>query len=235
MCAALGLLGHSRAPLHARTFDLEEQLAHVLSFVDAAPAPLMLVGHSIGAHLALRVLAARPDRVTHVVGLYPFLQNNARSRVQQALAAAVRLAPLVWLVSRLAALLALLPAPLRRGLLRPVMRHAVGLDDAAVDVSCDWLRAHSVLNTCLLGASEFAALAAPPDWAALRLHAPRIALYYGPPDDIWAPPEHAAAVRVNAPGVAVAIDGTHGHMYCTTAAGSQHVARATAALLRGME
>ncbi len=232
--AALGLLGHSRAPLHQRTFDLEDQLAHVLRFVDSAPAPVHLVGHSIGAYLALRVQAARPA-VRSVVGLYPFLQTNAGSPVQRVLAAAVRVRPLVWLVARLAALLAALPARVRGALLRPVLRAGFGLSDDAVAVSCDWLRAASVHNTCELGAAEFAALAQPPDWQSLRKHAPRVALYYGPPDDFWAPPEHAAAVRQQAPGVAVHTDAAHGHMFCTTPNGSRHVAAATAAMLRAME
>ena len=233
--AALGLVGHSQSRLHTRTYDLDEQIAHVLAFVDAAPAaPLCLVGHSIGAHIALRVLAARPTRVASVVGLYPFLQNNAQSPVQRVLTLAVRLRPLVWLVALLAEGLSRLPAGVRRALLRPVLRHVGGLGDGAVDVSCDWLRAASVLNTCDLGASEFAALAAPPDWAALRAHASRVSLFFGPPGDIWAPPQHAREVQQQAPAVAVATDGTYGHMFCVTPAGARHVAQATAAMLRTM-
>jgi pimeloyl-ACP methyl ester carboxylesterase len=237
-CTAVGLLGHSRWPLHARTFDLEEQTQHLLCAVDAvasADAPVTIVGHSIGAHLALRALAARPERVTAVVGLYPFLTNNTSSLIQRACAAAVRLRPLVWLVAAAAELLAALPAALRRGLLRPLLRHAVGLGDDAVSVTCDWLRAGSVQNTCVLGASEFAALAAAPDWATLNAHAARVALLYGPDADFWAPPAHAAEVRARAPGVTVVADAAHGHMFCTTPEGAQHVAGATARLLRGIE
>jgi pimeloyl-ACP methyl ester carboxylesterase len=217
---------------------LDEQTDSLLRYIDAvAPAdvPLCLVGHSIGAHLALRALAARPGRVASVVGLYPFLQNNTRSLVQRACAAAVQLRPLVWLASAAAALLAALPAALRRGLLRPLLRHGVGLGDDAVDVTCAWLRAGSVTNTCALGASEFVALAAPPDWATLNVHAARVALLYGPAADFWAPPEHASEVRQRAPGVTVVADDSHGHMFCTTLAGARHVAGATARLLRGIE
>ena len=236
--AALGLLGHTRAPLHAaRVFSLEEQLAHVLRAVDAAPAepPLTLVGHSIGAHLALRAMAARPARVARVVGLYPFLQVDPESRLLRVLAAAVRLRPLVWLVATLAGLLAKLPAALRRGLLAPALRGVVGLGDAAVAVTCDWLRAASVQNTCQLGALEFAALAKSPEWAQLRALSSRVALFYGPADDVWAPASLAAAVRTHAPGVAVVQDGAHGHMFCTTREGARYVAAASATMLRGLE
>lgn len=220
-------------PLHSRTFDLDEQLEHLLAFVDKAPGPLALVGHSIGATLALRVLAARPSRIAAVVGLYPFLWNNAQSWLQRAIAFAVRLRPLVWLVARLAALLAALPSRLRRAALLPICR-AAGLDDDAVAVSCDWLRPWSVLNTCELGRSEFDALAAPPDFATMRQHAARIALYYGPKDDIWAPPHHYAEVRQKAPAMKVVTDAVCGHMFCVTSPGSQHVARVTAGLLRDL-
>ena len=133
--AALGLLGHSREPLHARTFTLEEQVAHAVRFVDEASADgvaMVLVGHSIGAWLALRALRERPDRVRCVVGLYPFLKNNSRSRLQSVLAAAVKLQPLVWLVAQLTSLLALLPARWRRKLLGPALRGVGGLEDDAV-------------------------------------------------------------------------------------------------------
>ena len=237
--AALGLLGHSREPLHARTFDLEEQVAHVVRFVDDASAdadapPLVLVGHSIGAWLALRALQKRPERVQCVAGLFPFLQNNSESRLQKVLAAAVKLRPLVWLVAQTMTLLALLPVRWRRTLLGPVLRGVGGLEDDAVAVTCDWLRAASVQNTCTLGAAEFAALAGEPDWAALQERAARISFFYGGSEDIWGPPAHAAAVRRNAPGVTVVEDDTHGHMFCTTREGSLYVAQEAAQLLRAM-
>jgi pimeloyl-ACP methyl ester carboxylesterase len=238
--AVLGLLGHSRQPLHARTFNLDEQVAHVVRFVDDACAdadadtPFVLVGHSIGAWLALQALQKRPERVQCVAGLFPFLQNNSTSRLQRVLSAAVKLRPLVWLVAQLMSLLALLPARLRRALLSPVLRGVGGLEEDAVAVTCDWLRAWSVDNTCTLGAAEFAALAGEPDWAALQQHASRISLFYGGEEDIWGPPFHAAAVRRNAPDVAVVEDDTHGHMFCVTREGSRYVAAATAGLLRSM-
>lgn len=240
--AALGLLGHSRQPLHARTFDLEEQVAHTVRFVDESTADgtrLVLCGHSIGAWLALRALRERPDRVHCVVGLYPFLLNNPASRLQRVLAAAVRLRPLVWLVAQCTAVLGLLPARWRRGLLGPLLRRA-GLEATAIAIACDGLRASSVQNTCVLGAAEFAALAAEPDWAALQQDAARVALFYSPVEthepahDIWAPPAHAALVRRHAPGVTVVEDAAHGHMFCTTAEGSRSVAAATAALVRSL-
>ena len=225
-------------PLHARTFDLEEQVAHVVRFVDEASAdgaaPLVLVGHSIGAWLALRVLQERPERVQCVAGLYPFLMNNSASWLQRVLSAAVKLRPLVWLVAQLMSLLAMLPVRWRRALLGPVLRGVGGLEDTAVEITCDWLRAASVNNTCTLGAAEFAALAAEPDWAALRKYSVRASLFYGGEEDIWGPPQHAEAVRRNVPGLAVVEDAKYGHMFCTTPDGSRYVAAHTAALLRAM-
>ena len=53
-------------------------------------------------------------------------------------------------------------------------------------------------------AAELNELQQPPDWESLRQHAPAVGALYGAPDDIWAPPQHAAALRAEAPAVAVA-------------------------------
>jgi pimeloyl-ACP methyl ester carboxylesterase len=232
---ALGLLGHTTAaPKEAplRTYLLDEQEQHVLAALDAQPGPVLLVGHSIGAYLALRALQARPACVLGVVGLYPFLRLNEDSWEQRAIKLACRLQPLVLVVALCAALLAALPLRLRRFLLQPLLR-LIQLDDAALETTLSWVRAGSALNVCHLGASEFTALARPQDLASMH-HLDRVALLYGPAADFWAPPAHAAEVRRLAPHIRVETDshGGHGHMYCTTAAGSRTLAAATARLLR---
>lgn len=232
---ALGLLGHTTAaPVEQafRTYLLHEQERHVLEAVDAQAGPVLLVGHSIGAHLALQALQARPDTVLGVVGLYPFLRLNYASWEQRAIKVACRLKPLVLFVALLAAFLAALPRRVRRAVLQPALR-LIRLDDASVETTVSWVRAGSALNVCHLGASEFAALAAPPDWASMR-HLDRVALLYGPPNDFWAPAAHAAEVRALAQRILVETEshGGHGHMFCTTAAGAAHLAAATARIAR---
>ena len=205
-----------------------------MRFLAALPPgpPVLLVGHSIGAHLALQALTSRPEAVRGVVGLYPFLTLNAQSRTQALLAMLVRMRPLVWLVAQVAAFVAALPMAWRLSLLRWPLRALFGLSDEAAQVTADWVRADSVRNTVHLGASEFRALASPPDWTSFRAFGNRVRLYYGPEDDIWAPEPHAAEAARQ--GLSVVRDGTIGHMFCVTRRGCEHVAAATAAMLQPM-
>lgn len=231
-------MGHSRnsALSDGRTWLLDQQVAHCTRYLLAAlppgGAPVLLVGHSIGAHIALQALTSNPEAVRGVVGLYPFLTLNAQSRTQALLAVLVRLRPLVWLVAQVAAFVAALPTAWRLSLLRRPLRALLGLSDEAAQVTADWLRADSVRNTCHLGASEFQALTPPPDWASFRAFGNRMRLYYGPEDDIWAPEPHAAEAARQ--GLSVVRDPTVGHMFCVTRRGCEHVAAATAAILRPM-
>lgn len=54
-----------------------EDLGHVLAQIrDRAPRPWLLVGHSMGGHLALRHLAAHPDDAPAAVALAPMIAFN---------------------------------------------------------------------------------------------------------------------------------------------------------------
>ena len=141
--AIIGLRGHSIAPLlgPTTTFDLETQCVHIAQFLQseaeslrtasgargkAAPR-LIVVGHSIGAYIALQgamKCASSPrDEVACAVGLMPYLDNTGieenyalRSKVRLA---ASWVAPIITLfVGVIAQLLGtLLPAAARRALL----------------------------------------------------------------------------------------------------------------------
>lgn len=259
--AALSLLGHTRHPgdhdATGRTFTLDEQLAAVVAAADAAAAgdgcdggsrPVFLVGHSIGAWLALRAMAARPGSVRAVVGLTPYLTNNVDSRTQRVLAAAARSVALRRAVCGAARVAlggaARLPPRRRASLLRSLLR-ASGAHgcDAAAAVTLDWLRPASVANSVALGCEELGRLGAVPDWGALLLlmpppagapaagGPPRASLLFGEPGDMWAPPAHAAAAAAVLGGGAVRTDPLLPHLFPVTEAGSARAARHAAAML----
>src|ERR1700754_2285426 len=46
---------------------LADQVAAVVAAIDAATAPVLLVGHSIGSGIAQQALDRRPDRVARIV------------------------------------------------------------------------------------------------------------------------------------------------------------------------
>jgi len=137
-----GLRGHLLARSHETfaTFSLAQQEAAIVAFIDELPAaatPLVVCGHSIGAYLALRAAAARPERVAGLLGLFPFVQINRGSRLQWLLGVLVRLRPLALLVAAAAAVYSVLPRSVRRALIHWPCQ-AAGLEEAAIHVTADW-------------------------------------------------------------------------------------------------
>lgn len=236
--AVFGMAGHYLdATLSAQTrgasFVLSDQVDALERAVESLQAHrVALVGHSIGAHIALQLLrrGTRRQRVIGVVGLYPFLRCNQRSRVQKVLAALVAFRPLTELVALVAGVLSIMPARWKLLLLAPVFSLLGGLGREAQVVTAHWVRPASIRNVCVLGASEFASLAGEPDWG-VGVQRP-VRLLYGPAEDFWAP-GHDADDAAGA-GAHVTRDASFGHMFCVTADGSRHLAARTARLLEDM-
>jgi len=236
----LSLVGHSRARSHRGRLilTLTEQIESTLAYLDSQLdgqrlQRLVLVGHSIGSYVALRCAALRPAQMYAVCCLYPFLCVNRNSLLQALLAFLVRQRWLVRLVSWMAEAIALLPKPLRAALLRPPLR-ALGLDDAAQHITCDWVCRDSTMSTCVLAASEFDTFEkqAQPAYETLDGRQLNVAMLYGPADDVWAPRAHAEAASGFV--AALRLDDTHPHMFCTSQAGSRHVAVVTAELVNAL-
>ena len=224
----VGMPGHylSSALSTPRCFVLDEQIRCAASLLASLPATqsVVLVGHSIGAHVALQLLSAKSAAVVGVVGLYPFLRYG---RSQRFLAWMVACRPLVELVAGVAGLLERLPTSLLLFLLQPFFALLGVLGAAAQKVTAAWLRPASIRNVCVLGSSEFKALAREPDWSLIT--DARVRLMYGPPDDMWAPSADADEAEIR--GAAVTRDASFGHMFCVTDAGSRHVAAVTSRLI----
>jgi len=155
------------------------------------------------------------------------MRVNKRSHMQQVLGILIAIRPLVELLALLVGLLSRLPSPMRHFLLSPAFS-LFGLSKDARSVTSRWLRASSIRNVCVLGASEFDALQETPDWGA-DCGFP-VLMYYGPNDDMWAPAHDADDAA--AAGVHVTRDASYGHMFCVTPEGSQHVAARTAKLIK---
>ena len=224
----LGMAGHysSSALSTPRCFVLDDQVRCAASLLASLPATqsVVLVGHSIGAHVALQLLSANSAAVTGVVGLYPFLRYG---RSQRFLAWMVACRPLVELVAGVAGLLQRRPKSLLLFLLQPFFALLGGLGAAAQRVTAAWLHPASIRNVCVLGHSEFQALAREPDWSLVA--DARVRLMYGPPDDMWAP--SADADEAESRGAVVTRDASFGHMFCVQVTGSRHVAAVTSRLI----
>jgi pimeloyl-ACP methyl ester carboxylesterase len=225
-----GFAGHYSSPALStpqRCFVLDEQMSCMAALLASLPATqsVVLVGHSIGAYVALQLLRANSAALTGVVGLYPFLRYDGHS--QRILSWLVACRPLVELVASVSALLGRLPKSLLLALLQPFFALLGGLGAGAQRITAAWLRPASIRNVCVLGASEFAALAREPDWNLVA--DARVRLFYGPPDDMWAP--SADADEAESRGAVVARDASFGHMFCVSEDGSRHVAAVTSRLI----
>ncbi|MCO5599125.1 hypothetical protein L7F22_053225 [Adiantum nelumboides] len=124
-----------------KLFSLEEQVEHKVQLVQKIAAedntPLVLVGHSIGAHMALCVFKKFPDKVRHVVALYPFLATNERSSFQSFLKWSLRQAFLCEALAYFAGFMGKLPKMISRGFLKNVFGRS--WSQFSVDVACEYL------------------------------------------------------------------------------------------------
>lgn len=193
----VGYLGHTERdrPGRREWFTLDEQKAHVRDYVDATlrassddGRECVVVGHSIGAHLALFTAKELGfDRIDGVVGLMPFLHVNRRSALQRALGVVTRLNFLAHAIGgALDGLKKAVPF-VRAALLRRTVTK--NMDAVAAEITGAWLRWQSLINMVFMGRTEFVALVRPIDECEFiaSANAPgRFAALYAH-DDHWAP------------------------------------------------
>jgi len=198
----VGFLGHyadgSLTRSGTRWFTLEEQKAHVLKYVRSRveeekkkkqkenACACFLVGHSIGAHVALHALnEMRSEEVTKMVGLMPFLHVNERSNVQKFLAWLVSQRVVVRVVAKVLGFMQKFKA-LKKAIERSATR---GMKcELGISVTKRWAREMSLVNMALMGDTEFKFLR---DWKrnvvdVLKAHAKKICFVYAK-EDHWGP------------------------------------------------
>lgn len=190
-----GYAGHSLStPVNGGPFSVHDQVEVVATtaarVLAAHPdAALHLVGHSIGAHIALTVADRLPQsNVATVAGLFPTVHRIADSP------AARWLWPLLLPVVRhcvaaAGALLGCLPSQLRARAVRCCKPQLA--DDGAREFDGVIARMASyrvLLNVLHMAHTEFAAVG-DVDRGLARRHAHHLVLYYGVVDK-WVPPEH---------------------------------------------
>lgn len=200
--SVIGYVGHTASDLGVNGwFSLDEQVQHVTAEIvngrgsdtrsTSLPRKVAVVGHSIGAEIAMRAMARHPNAIRKVVGLMPFVLTNERSRLQRFLASLVRVKALVLIVAGLVGVLKkVFPFFLRQLATK-------GMDPDAKRLTESWLRAGSVVNMALMGRTEFEGLRDPRrdrDRANLETYADRVHLMYCE-DDHWAPTWQAEAFK----------------------------------------
>ncbi|KAI5067467.1 hypothetical protein GOP47_0017995 [Adiantum capillus-veneris] len=234
----IGYVGHTCKDLEkGKLFSLEEQVEHKIQFVQKVVAdekiPLVLVGHSIGAHMALCVFKRFPDKVQHVVALYPFLATNEGSCFQSFLKWSLRQNFLCEALAYFASFVGRVPKTISRGLLKNVFGR--NWSQFSVDVACQYLLQYSLVrNIMYLGMTEFKKLQRHPDWEFLIERQSNISILFGV-DDHWGPLTLFEEMTGQAPHLDVEIEHEgHDHAFCCTEDGSYWVAAYCAKTIRKM-
>ena len=196
----VGYLGHTVKDRPNRTewFTLDEQKEHVREYIerrlaessgddDGSTTKCVVVGHSIGAHVALHARRALGrDKVHGIIGLMPFLHVNERSALQKSLSFVTRLSLVAHALGKLLdGLRAALPSA-RLLLLRAAVTKS--MDTTAAEITSAWLRWQSLINMVFMGRTEFDALTVPVTECPLVASArpSELAVVYAH-NDHWAP------------------------------------------------
>lgn len=233
---AIGHIAHTSEDWeNGRLFSLQEQIQHKKEYVkeELLPQriPILLVGHSIGAYISLEIFKAFPEKVSYMIGIYPFLTMNRDSTWQSLLTKSAGSQIVSVGVSCFAALVGLFPNWFHQGLIRTLLGRSWSSD--AVHVACTYLLRYSMVrNFTFMGMTEFKKLQENLDWGFIKEQENRMAFLFGI-DDHWGPLSLFEEVSQNVPGVNLTIEKEgHTHAFCCTKAGSIWVANHTVDLIR---
>jgi len=185
---------------------------------------IFLIGHSIGAHVAFKILAERGEHVAGVVALFPFLQYNFNSFTLAWQNAALRIPLAQPAVATLGTVLCSLPIPLRRAIMRNGIKD---MDEEYALLTLNSLLPRRMLRQWFwMGMTEFDALKCEPPYTLYERNRDRVQFVYTA-DDCWAPLEIRDQLADRGLGVHT-IEARH--QFCTTEAGSSTLAAKVASL-----
>ncbi|CAK7341975.1 unnamed protein product [Dovyalis caffra] len=229
------LLGGSASKWErGKLFSLQEQIDHKVDFIKQElqnnELPVVLVGHSIGSYISLEVLRRSLEKVSYVIGLYPFLMLNPLSKQQSNIENLAESSILSALLSFGIACLGLLP----QCALKLILSKSIGssMSDTAIDATCSHLlQYHTIRNVLYMALTEFRKLSETPDWAFMRENQEKVAFLFGV-DDHWGPLQMFEEISKQVPGIALSIEREgHTHSFSCTEAGSVWVAQHVASLI----
>ncbi|KAJ8899125.1 hypothetical protein K2173_010571 [Erythroxylum novogranatense] len=233
---AISHISHTKKDWESgKLFSLQEQIDHKVNFIkdqlSNSEVPVVLVGHSIGAYMAIETLRRCQEKVNYCIALYPFLMLNPESLWQSIIEKISASMILSMLISYTVALLGLLP----RSVLRQVILtlNTRPLSDTAIEAACSQLvKYHILRNVLFLAMTEFKELSETPDWSFMRENQDKITFLFGH-DDHWGPLKMFEEISKRVPGISLSIEREgHTHNFSCTEAGSVWVAQHVASLIR---
>ncbi|KAG1653613.1 hypothetical protein FOA52_011350 [Chlamydomonas sp. UWO 241] len=210
-----------------RLWSLTEQVAHKADVIRRycllpGRPPLVVAGHSIGAHMAVHAVAAVEadgrglateaalPPVLKVIALFPFFWiDRSQWKIRMLSVVAAR----YEMVGLLAAVLSTLPNFVRTLIVRAATRGT--MDTWAASVTASLLTRHAMRNCMYMGHTEFVDLDRPPAWRALQALGRRLHVF-GCPEDVWLSARQWSELQERLPGLqATWVPGVT-HAYCAS-------------------
>lgn len=226
---------HEKTPYSTTFFSLEDQIRHKLWFIDelSTRTPVYVVGHSIGAHMALEMLRQNRKQVHGILGLFPFLQFDEGSRHQCRMRSLVNSQLVVSCVARLMDALAVLPDWVQAASLSKIFAPEQSPAANKIVMTNLFQNSAALRQATFLAVHEFVDLAREPDWNFLREVAPMVKFVFTP-NDHWGPLWMHRKVQEKVPNLASYVMEHISHSFCTKTEEARVVAKRTADLLKGM-
>lgn len=192
----------------AQSIDLQAQIADRIDRLDGillglsqaerkANLPIYLAGHSVGAYIALQVLAARPESIDRVYLLTPTISDIAQSAQGQLMTHVLKVPGIVQSVATFTWVLShCLPSSIVSGL----VKWFTGLPDDAVHITTQEVLRKNVVYTALtLARSEMLTITSP-DLVFWQRYASRCSAYWATKDR-WVSDSHRTELLAVAKGM----------------------------------
>ncbi|KAM7271978.1 hypothetical protein ACFE04_031192 [Oxalis oulophora] len=231
----IGHISHTKKNWErGKLFSFQEQIDHKINFIKQElqdhEVPIVLIGHSIGAHMSLEILRKFHEKVIYFIGLYPFLAINREAKYQTFIKKIADSTILSAGVSFVAASVGLLPSCISRRILKKLMNPCS--DTAAEITSTQLFQYHTIRNVLFMARGELIQLEETPDWTFIKENESKIGFLFGI-DDHWGPLEMFEEISKQAPGTSLSIEREgHSHSFCCSEGGSAWVAQYVAGLIR---
>lgn len=198
---------------------------------------LVLVGHSIGAYIAMDA-ASRVQGDVRVVGVMPFLRRDGQSQHQRWMQQ-ITSPPARFALGLVASILSKLPRAWRVAIIRRAT--SPQLSTKSSHTVADWIHEASITAALRTAAHEFHDLAPQRlagwhgwQWLSREPKKPRAAFFYGADGDVWANPRDAIHLSSRFPHAHIKMFSTPGlrHDFCVDDGQSHAVAEDVAGWIR---
>ncbi|XP_063171167.1 lipid droplet-associated hydrolase [Candoia aspera] len=180
-------------------FGLHGQVEHKLNFLRKnvpKDVKLILIGHSIGCYIALKIMKHAPElEILRIILLFPTIERMAQSPQGKLLTPV--LCQLRYILYMPAYLLTLLPEKAKSFLVRCALRGQRLSDEASVRTSVDMMNMDCIANIMYLGSQEMRKVIER-DNSTIKQHLKKLTFYYGAAD-VWCPLQYYEEMKMEFP------------------------------------